>query len=191
MQSINYDLFENDKQAIKVLVISDSHGDINLVLKVIEYHLSEIDVVLFLGDGADDIAEAAMIFPTLTYYGVRGNNDFSLPRSSQVSFPLERVVSILGTSIYMTHGHLAPYRAIEPWLIARAESQDADISLYGHLHIPACDIKGDLMLMNPGSLRYPRGGSVRSYVMLDVTMNGFESRFFCADSHEEISNGYK
>lgn len=182
---------DTDKAAINILVLSDSHGDVNSVLKTIDHHLAEIDCVLFLGDGAEEIAEAAEIFSTLPFYGVTGNNDYPLPKQALVTFPLERLVSILGVNIYMTHGHLAPYSAVKNWMIKRAGELNADIALYGHLHIPDHEIQADIVRMNPGSLAYPRGGSLASYLIINITENDFTTLFYSTNSNDEITIVHK
>lgn len=187
MDTLIVDDFKTDKTAIKVLVLSDSHGDVNRVLETIEYHLAEIDCVLFLGDGAADIAEAADIFSEITFYAVTGNNDFPLPRSRSVTFPLERLLTILGVKIYMTHGHFARYSDVKNQVVSRASELGASIGLYGHLHIPEYGKHDDVVRINPGSLSYPRGGSHAGYLILDIAENNFNTLFYDADNHQKTA----
>lgn len=126
---------KSDQELIKILVLSDSHGDGDTVLKIVEKHYDEIEGLIFLGDGAEEIVELSYIYPNLPIYAVTGNND-RIQRGGRVSFPLEQVIEIAGRRIYLTHGHIADYRDVAEAVIARARSEGASIALHGHLHIP-------------------------------------------------------
>ena len=151
-----------------LLVLSDSHGDLSSVVDIITRWEDRISAVLFLGDGAEELLEAAYIFPDLPFYGVSGNNDPHIAPNSRLNFPLENVVEIAGRRIYLTHGHIASYREVEATVIKRAKINHADIALHGHLHIPAAKEIEGIQLFSPGAIRYPRGGSQRGYLLLKV-----------------------
>ena len=61
---------------MRLLVLSDSHGRKNLLLKAVELH-PEADAVIFLGDGERDIEFLKEIYPELKLYAVCGNCDFN------------------------------------------------------------------------------------------------------------------
>ena len=70
----------------------------------------------------------------------------------------ERLVTQLGpTRIIQTHGHLFQinfsFKSLDLW----AQEEDADICLYGHLHIPDAWKEGRTLFLNPGSVSLPRG----------------------------------
>ena len=70
----------------------------------------------------------------------------------------ERLVTQLGpTRIIQTHGHLFQinfsFQKLDLW----AQKEDADICLYGHLHIPDAWKEGRTLFLNPGSVSLPRG----------------------------------
>lgn len=164
-----------------LLVLSDSHGDLTSVIDIITRWEKYISAVFFLGDGAEELLEAAYIFPDLPFYGVTGNNDPQIAPNSRLNFPLENVVEIAGKRIYFTHGHIASYKAVVASVIKRAKEHHADIALHGHLHIPAeKEIEG-IQLFSPGAIRYPRGGSKRGYLLLkldkDCSAEGYFSTF--------------
>lgn len=156
---------QRDQEMMKILVLSDSHGDGDSVLKIVKKHYNEIEGLIFLGDGAEEIVELSYIYPDLPIYAVTGNND-RIQRGGRVSFPLERVIEIAGRRIYLTHGHIADYRGVAEAVINRARSEGASIALHGHLHIPNQIDAGDVTLLSPGSIRYPRGGSQPSYMLI-------------------------
>lgn len=159
---------KSDQETMKILVLSDSHGDGDTLLRIVEAHQAEIDGLIFLGDGAEEIVELSYIYPDLPIYSVTGNND-RIQRGGRVSFPLERVVEIMGRRIYLTHGHITDYHDVAEVVIARARSESASIALHGHLHIPNRLDIDDVVLLSPGSIRYPRGGSESSYMIITIS----------------------
>lgn len=171
----------------KVLVLSDSHGDVNQVIEIVAHWEADISAVIFLGDGAADITEAAFIFTDLDFYAVTGNNDFSLIPNSRVQFPLENVITISGITIYMTHGHITHYKNVQAEVFKRAKSHKATIGLYGHLHVPAVEIQESVTIFNPGSIRYPRGESKCCYLILELDKEGFSYQFYDAKKHTYLS----
>lgn len=64
------------KQVLRLLVLSDSHGDAGSVYRAVAAQ-PEAAAVLYLGDGAADLTAAAAAFPRLAFYPVRGNGDFA------------------------------------------------------------------------------------------------------------------
>lgn len=63
--------------------------------------------------------------------------------------------------IFATHGH--HFNTQHPPLL-----QPGDILLHGHTHIPADETCGNNnRYWNPGSISLPKGGSARSYMVLD------------------------
>ena len=54
-----------------------------------------------------------------------------------------------------------------------AQGRDFDIVMYGHTHRPLIDIRKDIIVMNPGSLSYPRQEGRRpSYIVMETDQNG-------------------
>ncbi len=171
----------------KVLVLSDSHGDVNQMIEIIAHWEADISAVIFLGDGAADITEAAFIFTDLDFYAVTGNNDFSLIPNSRVQFPLENVITISGITIYMTHGHITHYKNVQAEVFQRAKSHKATIGLYGHLHVPAVEMQESVTIFNPGSIRYPREGSKSGYLILELDKEEIGYQFYEAQTHTYLS----
>lgn len=168
MAELMVSYFKSEKEKVRVLVLSDSHGDVDGIIAIITRHIAEIDLVLFLGDGASDLIEVSYIFPELSFFAVVGNNDFEVNNVAQLKFPLEHLVCINDVKIYMTHGHIAHYKDVPEVVRKRALKQGAHVSLYGHLHIPIIDRKGTHLQLNPGSIRYPRAGNDATYALLDI-----------------------
>lgn len=143
---------------MKVCVVSDSHGMTERIEQVIRRH-PNMDLIIHAGDHADD-AKAVLDFTVKT---VSGNCDHPASAATEELFELH------GIRLLVTHGH--KYRVKESLLplLYRAKEAEADIVVFGHSHVPVIIEEEGILLLNPGSLSYPRGGfRVPSYSMLDM-----------------------
>lgn len=149
---------------MKVLVVSDTHNSHKNLEKVIE-RTEGIDLLIHLGDteGGEDYIEALVDCPV---HIVSGNNDFysSLPREEE--FDLE------GKHIFITHGHYYYVSMNEERLIKEAKLRGADIVMYGHTHRPSYVCEDGLIVLNPGSIAYPRQiGRKPTYMVVQIEQN--------------------
>lgn len=151
------------------LILSDSHGDSRRVLDILSHWEGKLSDLLFLGDGASEIVEAAYIFPEIRFHGVTGNNDFLIKPNERVTFPLEYLLTLPKSAqkIYLTHGHIASYSEVQNVVSERAKEAGAQFAFYGHLHRPFSGVIKDVHLFSPGSVSYPRGGTQASYLIAD------------------------
>ena len=150
---------------MQILIISDTHGNHRALDKVLERE-KQIDMLLHMGDVEDgDIyLEAVLDFPI---HIVAGNNDFygNLPR--------EEVIQIGKYKVWMTHGHMHYVSLNTCRLKEAARERGVDIVMYGHTHRPDIDIEDDLVVLNPGSLAYPRQEGRRcTYIMMIIDEMG-------------------
>ena len=98
---------------------------------------------------------------------VMGNNDFfsMLDR--------EREIEIVGHKILLTHGHYYGVSMGPEGLADEARSRGCDIAMFGHTHKPFLGEIGGVMVLNPGSLSYPRQEGRRpSYMIMTVKADG-------------------
>lgn len=85
--------------------------------------------------------------------------------------PLDRIVNIDGSRIYMTHGHCMNIDGTEEslhMLCGVAIRNGADIVVFGHTHIPQIESRGGVLLLNPGSLAFNAMGIPPSYMTLEL-----------------------
>lgn len=144
---------------MRLLVLSDSHGRKNLMLKAVKLH-PEADAVIFLGDGEGDIDFLKEIYPDIKLYAVCGNCDFSS------SLPLFLLEKFGGKTVYAAHGHNESVKYSLYGLKQKARSCSASIALYGHTHVPDTTYEDGIWYVNPGSV------SVGKYAMIDITDKG-------------------
>lgn len=150
---------------MKVLIISDTHGLLSTFETVVERE-KDIDMLIHLGDVErdEDYIEAMVKCPAII---LSGNNDFF----SQL--PTEREIKIGDYKVFLTHGH-SYYVSVETKTLRRiAKGRDADIVMFGHTHKPYMDVEGDLKVINPGSISYPRQeGRQSTYVIMEMDQDG-------------------
>ena len=158
---------------MKILIVSDTHGRHGNLDEVLERE-GNIDVLLHLGDIEDGehYIEAVADCPV---HLLSGNNDYFS------HLPGEKEIKIGKYRVFMTHGHGYYVSVNTKRLREEASRRGVDIVLFGHTHKPYMDVEGDLKMINPGSLSYPRQeGRKPSYVVMDINANGdasFELKF--------------
>ena len=134
---------------MRVLVVSDVHGDFRGLCQAIEQQPTA-RTVFFLGDGLRQAEDAAELYPDRTFYMVPGNCDFGCD-----AIPI-RQETVGGKRFYFTHGHRHDVKYTLYRLEMAAREAEADIVLFGHTHNPYEEYVDGLYLFNPGSLRYGR-----------------------------------
>ena len=146
---------------MKILIVSDTHGRHSAFDKALK-EAGKIDALVHLGDteGGEDYIEAVCGCPA---YVLAGNNDFFSDNLREMEF-------VFGTKkAFMTHGHyyyvsLGPERIIE-----EGKMRNADIVMFGHTHKPFLEMIDGMIVLNPGSLSYPRQeGRKGSYIMMEI-----------------------
>ncbi len=137
----------------KIIVISDSHGNIKGIEKMLPL-IAENDYVIHLGDGAGDMRCVLREYPDKAYL-CGGNCDFF------TSYPTEYVLDIEGVRILCCHGHKYHVKSGLGTLAMEAKRRDCGVALYGHTHKPLITEMDGVTLINPGSLRLEvgKGGS--------------------------------
>ncbi len=133
----------------KILVVSDSHGNLKNIEKL-QPLVAENDMFVHLGDGAGDIRDITREYPDKVYQ-CAGNCDFFSP------LPTEDVIEVERLRIFICHGHKFRVKSTLTELVAETKRRNCDIALYGHTHIAKITQINGVTLINPGSLRYPLG----------------------------------
>jgi len=129
---------------MKILVMSDSHGDTKSILKAIQREMP--DMVLHLGDYDKDAAVIAKDYPDIPYRVVRGNCDY-------MSFgPQSDEFAIEGKRFYMVHGHQYRVKTGLSSMINDVLYRDVDVLLFGHTHVPYYSTVEGLTILNPGNI---------------------------------------
>lgn len=143
---------------MKILIVSDTHKSHRNLERVLKEN-RDIDMLIHLGDveGAEDYIEALAGCPV---HMVSGNNDFFS------ELPSEEEFMIGGHHVFITHGHYYSIIIGEERLVREARERGADIVMYGHTHRPFFKEEDGLIVLNPGSIAYPRQLERRPTYML-------------------------
>ena len=141
---------------MKILVMSDSHGDKKAILRAIELEAPEL--ILHLGDYDKDCCVIEWDYPEIPFRSVRGNCDRSSANLDIDEFTLG------GKRFFMTHGHLYGVKVSYTTIIRAAASRGADALLFGHTHVPYNTTFDNMSIINPGSI----GVSGKTYAILEI-----------------------
>ncbi|QBK26445.1 metallophosphoesterase [Ureibacillus thermophilus] len=160
---------------MKLLVMSDTHGDAEIIQTVKNRH-PEVDVVIHCGDSELDYKHP--YFEGVKR--VRGNCD------RDKRFPEEELFEVEGKKIYVTHGHLYNVKSTTMNLFYRAKEVEADAVFFGHSHVLGAELVENTMFVNPGSLLKPRGLDKKSYAVIEFKDNLWKFTAY-TDNGEEIA----
>lgn len=164
---------------MKILIISDIHGDYEACKKVLQ---KDADKIIILGDilKTSKMKEVSSygednehISTLLNKYSdkiiaVRGNTD-RIEDSYMFDFDVNKdykEIILDGINFYITHGHF--YNKYDLPLIKKGS-----VLLNGHTHIADLSIEEGIYCVNPGSISIPREGNP-SYCIYEN--NKFEIR---------------
>lgn len=153
---------------MRIIVLSDSHGDYFRVCDLFDRYAARADAVIHLGDGLREYYAAADCFPGPAYLAVRGNCDFPSDAGDAPDFDCRHLG---GYRIFFTHGHLFSVKGGTSELWRAGREREADILLYGHTHTARIEYRDGVYLINPGAVSHchttPPG-----FLMLDLTEKG-------------------
>lgn len=128
---------------MRVLVVSDSHGNVDNMVRAVER--LQPDYVLHLGDCQRDLEALRREFPGLAMEGVPGNCDWGSYDQE------ERLIELGGVRILMLHGHTRNVKSSPMAAMYAAKECGAQVLLFGHTHRPMVDNDGTLLTLNPGA----------------------------------------
>lgn len=148
---------------MKILIVSDTHRH-NENLKHIIERTAPIDLLIHLGD-SEGTEDAIFKMSPCPVEMVAGNNDFFTGLKREIH-------TVIGKyKVFLTHGH--QYFLSSGYDSLIKNSKDADIIMFGHTHRPVIFMKDGKVILNPGSVSYPRQeGRVPSYIIMELDKNG-------------------
>lgn len=150
---------------MRALIVSDTHKDNRNYYTALERE-RPLDFVVHCGDagGEETPLEVAAGCP---FYIVSGNLDY------YSALPPEISINEMGKKILITHGHRYYVNDGNDILKEYAIGEGADIVFYGHTHVPEIDEQDEIVIVNPGSLSYPRQDNHRpSYAVMESDRKG-------------------
>lgn len=152
---------------LRIAVVGDTHARIETAKR--ELLNTNPDYMLFTGDFYADAVRLAHHLD-VPYYAVTGNCDASN------AGPAEQLLELGGKRFYMVHGHQYGVKLGLQSLYYRGKEKEADAVLFGHTHVPCCELVDNLWMMNPGSPSRPRMGGKGTYGLIDINDNQLIAR---------------
>lgn len=163
---------------MKYLVVSDNHGDRDVLVDIANTYRSKVDKMFHCGDS--ELEPTDIIWND--FIVVKGNCDYN------PEFPAAIVEETSEDTIFMTHGHLANVRLGLTTLALQAEEVNATMALFGHTHEIGCEMHNHILFLNPGSISQPRGPiQLKSYAIIESTAATFDVQYFGRD-HQPFDN---
>jgi len=131
--------------------------------------LGKVDAIFHNGDS--ELKSDDPVWDGIQVVG--GNMDF------YGGYPERLVTDLNGLRVVQAHGHLFhinfSFQKLDLW----AQEENADICLYGHLHIPDAWMEGRTLFLNPGSISQPRGlVTERLYAKIEVENDYFRVDYY-------------
>lgn len=140
----------------EIIAASDTHGSTDL-LQQLELAYPRAEFLIHCGDLEDET------YKIPNWLIVKGNNDWNL------QVPSQRIISVgQGISIFVCHSHQFGYYKREEKIAAKAKEYGCQIALFGHTHCGLIEEVNGVLLVNPGSMAWPRDGKEPSYARIVI-----------------------
>lgn len=144
---------------MKILVVSDSHGDRDVLVELKELYQDKMDRMFHCGDSeleaTDEIWDS--------FVTVKGNMDFD------TELKLEQVIDVGNERFFMAHGHFLDVKSTMSPLLKAAKEVHANFAFFGHSHELGVEKRENIILLNPGSILQPRGRyNIKTYAIMDI-----------------------
>jgi len=140
-----------------VLILSDSHGHMEPVRQAVER--TKPDAIIHLGDYYRDGQRVGEMYPEIPIHCIPGNCDmvYGVER--------EKVIMLEGHSVFLCHGDHYGVKSSLNDLMEHINTMRAELVLFGHTHQPYIENRGNVMLVNPGSIGAPPKAGAFAYAV--------------------------
>lgn len=142
---------------MKILICSDSHGDNESLMKIAKKH-PDCDLYIHAGDSE---SVSYMIRP---FDSCKGNCDYFS------DFVERRMFDTPYGKLLVQHTPNLQNSLIREYNIR--------ILIHGHTHRRRLEEVDGLVIVNPGSVSYPRDGNDKSYAIMELDQNKYEVKFY-------------
>ncbi len=152
---------------MKILVVSDTHGELDNVNKIVEkFKGRDIDIVIHLGDDSPDAEPLKNLGKPL--YVVPGVYE---PHYKNPDTVRRMVINVEGLKILLSHTETKhqndPPEEEDP--LEKLKNTDINMLFHGHTHIPKVVIDGRKIILNPGHLKKSdKKGYPPTYAIVDI-----------------------
>ena len=157
-----------------VLITSDSHGFKDEVQQLKDQYKDKVDAMIHCGDSELDYDHPAMV----DFLKVTGNCDYDS------EYPEDLTVDIKGVRFFVAHGHHHNVKMTLDPITYQASEQQATIVCHGHSHLAHATKMGNQIVINPGSIRLPRGRQKETYAILSWDNHNYKVNFYQLNGKE-------
>ena len=140
---------------IKILVVSDSHGNKNDLISLVNE--TEFNYMFFLGDTLKDVENLKVN----NLIKVRGNWDYDFATKTV------EIVEIDNFKFMLLHGVGYGVKQGIGYLIKEAEKEKVNFVCYGHTHTSKLEYVNGIGYLNPGAFSYVKGGR-KTYAIITI-----------------------
>jgi putative phosphoesterase len=197
----------------RLLVISDSHGNAEVLEEIVLEFGNGCDALIFCGDGAGDFmtmfadsrknSRLAEALPPVIAL-VRGNGDGEwhsdatagrngqtadiTPVTFRIALKQRLLFKAAGKNVFAAHGHTYNIDNGIETLSAAGAIMDADMLFFGHTHQPFIRESDATLILNPGSCSRPRGGFPPSFAIVSFPglTEQYEVSFYKYKNNERL-----
>jgi len=168
---------------MKILVISDTHGDIKKATELLEKH-NDADLIIHCGDFIYDALELQKL-TSKEVLMVRGNCDGSHGDNDYIKYKTPYGY------ILVAHGHQYGVKQSFLNITYKAKETGCVCAIFGHTHIPYIGESDGIKLFNPGSLSRPSDGSNGSYGIITSEEDNmsFSIEYYQKKSEKKVKGG--
>ncbi|MCX8128959.1 MAG: metallophosphatase family protein [Clostridia bacterium] len=155
---------------MRILLFSDSHGNINNMVKAIRKS-KDIDMIIHLGDFVSDALKLKELYSYISFEYVHGNNDWSR------EIPGDKILELEEKKVLITHGHNYNVKNDYQKIIRKGKAAGTDAVFFGHTHINEEIFYEGMLVLNPGSIGAPGYFQKPTYAVVEISKGKICSRF--------------
>ena len=133
----------------RIIVMSDSHGNLALLDDVLRKHENQEKILIHLGDRCYDLL--SLRDDLTNVYLIRGNIETQSVSNYEIGMN-EAIFDVENVKIFATHGHRYSVQSTMIFLKKEAKKIGAKLVLFGHTHEKSLELDEDILYFNPGAL---------------------------------------
>ncbi len=172
---------------MKILVISDTHGELDNVQKIVDkFKGKDIDMVIHLGDDSPDAEPLKQLGKPL--YVVPGVYE---PHYKDPETKRRIIIDVEGLKILLSHTETKhqndPPEEVDP--LEQLKTTNINMLFHGHTHIPKIVVDGKKIILNPGHLKKSdKKGYPPTYAIVDINSSRIKISIHRLENDQAILN---
>lgn len=164
---------------MNILVVSDTHFLEQALEDLVNSYRDQVDIIVHCGDS--QLPATHPVWERIDYV-VKGNCDSFTSYKKDVIFSADQL------HCYVTHGHLFDVNYSLNQLAEEAHIYGCHIAFYGHTHITFAEKVSNVICINPGSLKQPRGHhQYKTFAIIQIEEHGVTVNFY-DDKYNQLSH---